>query len=135
MFSESIALLALLVVHFGFAALLGALVSRVRTLAEGGFLAFLALLYLVATFTLPLPVWGNVLVLLGGFFLAALSASRFPRPLFQPRVGWFYTGFAMLLIFLWSAAQGWQYPLLTLGAAAGLAATMSWRRGLRISGS
>ena len=133
MFSESISLLALLVVHFGFAALLGALVKRVHSLVEGSVLTFLALLYVAATFTLPMPAWANILVLLAGFFLAALSASRIPRPLFQPQVGWFYAGFAMLLILLWSAAQAWQYPLLTLGAAAGLAATLAWRRGLRVS--
>lgn len=133
MLSDSISLLALLVVHFGFAALLGALVNRVRSLAETCLLVFLALLYLAATFTLPLPLWANALVLLAVVFLAALSASRVQRPLFQPRIGLFYAGFAMLLILLWSAVQGWQYPLLTLGAAAGIAATLAWRRGLQIS--
>jgi len=130
MFSESISLLALLSVHFGFAALLGALVKRVQTLAEGGILAFLSLIYLMATFTLPLPMWGNTLVLLVSLLLAGLSASRIPRSLFRPRVGWFYVGFAMLLILLWSAVQGWQYPVITLGAVAGLAATLAWKRGL-----
>lgn len=134
MFSESISLLALLVVHFGFAALLGALVNRVQWLAEGAVLAFLSLLYLMATFTLPLPLWADFLVLLGSFFLAALSASRIPRPLFQPRVGWFYAGLAMLLILFWSAAQGWQYPLLTLGAGAGLIGTFARGRGLGLIG-
>lgn len=128
MFSESISLLALLSVHLGFAALLGALVKRVQTLIEGVILSFLSLIYLVATFTLPLPVWANALVILASLFLAALAASRIPRSLFQPRVAWFYAGFAMLLILLWTTAQGWQYPLITLGALAGLAATLAWRR-------
>lgn len=131
MFSQSISLLALLVVHFGFAALLGALVRRVQSVSEGLVLTFLSLLYIAATFTLPLPVWANVIVVLGSLFLAALATSRIPKSLFQPRVGWFYAGAAMALILLWSAVQGWQYPLLTLGAAAGLAATLAWRRGLR----
>jgi hypothetical protein len=130
MFSDSISLLTLLVIHFGFAGLLGAMAGRIRTVLESGVLAFLALVYLVATFTLPLPTWANVLVLMASLFLAALSASRFPRQLFQPRVGWLYAGFAMLLVLLWSTVQGWQYPVLTLGAAAGLAATLAWRRGL-----
>lgn len=130
MFSDSISLLTLLVVHFGFAGLLGALLIRVRTLAEGSILAFLAVLYLAATFTLPMPAWANILVLLVSLFLAALSASRIPRKLFQPRIGWLYAGFAMLLILLWSTVQGWQYPLLSMGAAAGLAATLAWRRGM-----
>ncbi len=134
MFIESISLLALLTVHFGFAALLGALVSRVQTWIEGTVLAFLTLIYLAATFTLPLPAWANFVVMLSSFFVAALAASRIPRPVFQPRIGLFYAGFAMLLILLWSAVQGWQYPLITLGAAAGLAATLAWRRGIGISG-
>lgn len=131
MFSQSISLLALLVIHFGFAALLGALVRRVQSIPEGVVLTFLSFLYLAATFTLPLPVWANGIVVLSSIFLATLAASRIPKPLFQPRVGWFYAGIAMSLILLWSAVQGWQYPLLTLGAAAGLAATLAWRRGLR----
>jgi hypothetical protein len=133
MFSESISLLALLSVHFGFAALLGALMKRVQTLVEAGILCLLALIYIVATFTLPLPVWANSVVLVASLFVAALSATRIPRPLFQPRIGLFYAGFTMLLILLWSAVQGWQYPLITLGAAAGLAATLALRRGLSIS--
>jgi len=133
MFSESISLLALLSVHFGFAALLGALMKRVQTLVEAGILSLLALIYIVATFTLPLPVWANSVVLVASLFVAALSATRIPRPLFQPRIGLFYAGFTMLLILLWSAVQGWQYPLITLGAAAGLAATLALRRGLSIS--
>jgi hypothetical protein len=133
MFSESISLLALLSVHFGFAALLGALVKRVQNLVEAGILSFLALIYIVATFTLPLQAWANSVVLLASLFVAALSAARIPRPLFQPRIGLFYASFAMLLILLWSAVQGWQYPLITLGAAAGLAATLALRRGLNTS--
>ena len=133
MFSESISLLALLSVHFGFAALLGTLVKRVQTLVEAGILSFLALIYIAATFTLPLQAWANSVVLLAGLFVAVLSAARIPRPLFQPRIGLFYAGFAMLLILLWSAVQGWQYLLITLGAAAGLAATLALRRGLNTS--
>ena len=131
MFSSSISLLTLLVIHFGFAALLGALLNRVKTVTDGFLFTFLAILYLFATFTLPLPWWGNVLVLLGSFFLASLSAARIPRSIFRPRNGWLYAGLAMLLVLTWSSAQGWQYPMITLGAAAGLAALLALRRGLQ----
>lgn len=133
MFSDTISLLALLIIHFGFAGLLGRAASRVQTLVEGAFLAFFSILYLAAAFALPMPVWANGLVLLASFIVATLSASRSSRPLHQPGLSWSYASFAMFLILLWSAAQGWQYPLLALGASAGLAALLALRRGLAIA--
>ncbi|HLD94839.1 MAG TPA: hypothetical protein VI703_11615 [Anaerolineales bacterium] len=133
MFSDTISLLALLIVHFGFAGLLGRAASRVQTLVEGAFLVFFSILYLTATFALPMPVWVNGLVLLASFIVATLSASRASRNQLRPGLSWSYASFAMLLILLWSAVQGWQAPLLALGASAGLAALLALRRGLAIA--
>ncbi|MEX1071719.1 MAG: hypothetical protein WEC37_03745 [Anaerolineales bacterium] len=130
MFSETISLVALLAVHFGFAALLGALMSRAVSLFHGSTLGVASFLYMTATFTLPLALWTKIIVLLISALLFALSAARTPKFLFHPRIGWLYAGLAMSLIFAWTATQGWQTPLLSLGAAAGLAATLAWRRGL-----
>ena len=133
MFPEFITLLALLVVHLGFAGLLGGLVNHVHTPAEGAELTFLALLYLAATFTLPMPAWANVLVLLAAIFLAALAVTRSKKPLFEQPISWSYIAFTMLLIALWCTAQGWHYPLLALGATAGVAAVLAiYKRSLAL---
>lgn len=117
--------------HFGFAALLGALMTRALTLAHGSILGVASFLYMLASLTLPLAVWTKIIVLAVSLFLFTLSAARTPKFLFQPEIGWLYAAFAMGLVLLWTATQGWQIPLLSLGAAAGLAATLAWRRGLR----
>lgn len=128
--SETLSLVALLAVHFGFAALLGALMSRAVNLFHGSVLGVASFLYMTATFTLPFELWTRVIVLLISALLFGLSAAQTPRFLFHPRIGWLYAGLAMTLIFAWTATQGWQTPLLSLGAAAALAATLAWRRGM-----
>jgi hypothetical protein len=134
--SETLSLIALLAVHFGFAALLGALMSRAVSyrdrlgLFQGSVLGVASFLYMTATFTLPLELWTKVIVLLISALLFGLSAAQTPRFLFHPRIGLLYAGLAMTLILAWTATQGWQIPLLSLGAAAALAATLAWRRGL-----
>lgn len=131
MATDLIALTALLVMYFGFAALLGALMTRALTLAHGAILGIASFLYLLATVTLPMALTTKIIVLAVSLVLFALAAARTPRFLFQPEIGWLYAAFAMGLVLLWTVTQGWQVPLLSLGAAAALAAILAWRRGLR----
>jgi hypothetical protein len=129
-----ISLPALLAVHLGFAALLGAVSGTARQ-TRWQFPTYCAvglgsLLFLGANLALPLPMWANSLVWMtsaGAFGLGFESAE-----LLRGRVefGWYYAGTAMILILIWGMAQGFSPPTLVIGLAAALAAGISLRRGL-----
>ena len=130
MFSDWISFSALLAIQFGFAALLGAMVSQTRQSTERALLAASGLLYVGASLALPLSamfrlaVWLASALLFIGFLNTRLSLRA------NPRLGWLYLVFAMALIFSWSATQAPQLPLLALGATAAVAAALAWRRSI-----
>jgi hypothetical protein len=134
LFTNWISFSALLVVQFGFAALLGAMVSQTRRPFERALLAASGLLYVGASLALPLSlafrlvVWVASALLFAGFLNTSLTLRA------NPRLGWLYLTFAMALILAWSATQSPQIPLLALGATAALAAAVAWRRSLSIAG-
>jgi hypothetical protein len=119
---------ALLAIQFGFAALLGALVSQSRTVVDRVLLAASALLFVGASVALPMTLmfklfaWIVSALLFIGFLDIPLTIRS------KPRFAWLYVVFAMALIITWSAAQAIQPQLLALGAAAALAAGLAWRR-------
>ena len=130
MFDNWFSFSALLAIQFGFAALLGAMVSQSRRPLERGLLAASGLLYLGASLALPLSllmrfaVWVASALLFAGFLNTTMTLRA------NPRLGWLYLVFAMALIFTWSTTQSAQIPLLGLGASAAIAAAFAWRRSL-----
>lgn len=133
MYSETIALITLLVVHLGFAALLGAFTRQAKTFPNRIAIVAAALVYFVSSFTLPLTLLPKMAVWLISAALFAFFAKQDSAAIWQARLAWLYAGFAMCLILVWSAMQGWSSPVLSLGAAAAWAAVMAWRRGVGAS--
>ncbi|MCW5875659.1 MAG: hypothetical protein KIS85_02135 [Anaerolineales bacterium] len=132
--SDWIGVATLVVVHLGFAALLGAFARRAADL-PGRSAAFLAALaYFGSSLSLPLALWPKAGLSLASAGLFAYFGRQHAPANWQARLAWLYAGFAMLLILGWSAAQGWFSPLASLGAAAGWAGVLAWRRGLSATG-
>ena len=130
MFSDSIANLALLVIHLGFAALLGAFTRHANSPTNRIAFFAAALAYFGSSLNLPLDPLPKLAVWLASIAIFAFFARALPGAAWQARLAWLYAGFAMLLIMVWSAAQGWVSPVISLGAAAAWAGVMAWRRGL-----
>lgn len=128
--SDWLAFVTLLVVHLGFAALLGAFARQARTLPNRVAIVLAVLAYFLSSFSLPLGWLPKLAVWVVSAGLFAFFAMWNSANIWLARLAWFYAGFAMVLILAWSALQGWVSPALSLGAAAGCAAVMAWRRGL-----
>lgn len=135
MFSQSIADLALILVQLGFAVFLGLLARHAKAWPQR--LAFTLAVLAYITSSLAMPLYWPVNAVTGvGSVLVFVLAMRLPSStIWQFRVAWWYAGFAMLAILVWSATQGWLSPVFLLGLAAAFAAALSWRRGLAISAS
>ncbi len=125
-----LATLALVVIQVGFAALLGAFARQAHTLATRAAVFFSAVVFFLSSLSLPLTPLPKAAVLLVSVGLFAFFGRQATSPKWQARLAWLYAGFAMLLILVWSAAQGWLSPLLGLATAAGWAALLAARRGL-----
>ena len=132
MFSDWIAILALLVVHLGFAALLGLFARQANSAADRALALVGALAYLGSSLGLPLLWLPRLGIWLASAALfAAFANLPLPRA-WQSRLVWFYACLSMLLIVAWSLAQGWPSPAISLGITAGWAGVLAWRRGFQI---
>lgn len=124
---------ALLTVHLGFAALLGVFARQAQSSTEKVLVTLGALVYFGSSLWLPLSLVPGIVA----WFTSAVLFAYFARRTFQAswttRLTWLYARFAMLLILVWSAAQGWLSPTLALGAAAAWAGVLAWRRGFSLS--
>ncbi|MBX3048855.1 MAG: hypothetical protein KIT46_00970 [Anaerolineales bacterium] len=127
--SDWIGIAALVAVHLGFAALLGAFAGRAKDLSSSSASFLAALAYFGSSLSLPLALLPKAGLALASAGLFAYFGRRGIPGAWQARLAWLYAGFSMLLILLWSAAQGWFSPLASLGAAAGWAGVLAWRRG------
>jgi hypothetical protein len=130
-----VGILALLLVHFGFAALLGGLIRQVKT-PGGRVVATLGTLgYLGSGLTAPLDELPKLGFLLASLAVFVYQANGSISTVLPTRQLWLYAGMAMLLILMWTSTQGWDSPSVMLGAAAAWAGILAWRRGLGLSGS
>src|SRR5690606_35279128 len=116
-------------VHLGFAALLGAFARKAADLPSRSASFLAALAYFGSSLTLPLTLLPKAGLSLASAGLFAYFGRQQVPGAWQARLAWLYAGFSMLLIVVWSAAQGWFSPLASLGAAAGWAGVLAWRRG------
>jgi hypothetical protein len=130
MIPESIAYAALVMIHLGFAALLGAFARQAKPLGERVAVFLTALAFFGSGLSLPVPLVAKVTVTLISAVVSTYFGRQVKTSQWQARLAWIYAGFAMLLILGWSAAQGWFSPLVSLAAAAAVAAVLAWKRGL-----
>jgi hypothetical protein len=132
MFSDLFSFSGLLAIQFGYAAFLGALASYARQSLDRALMAASILFYAGASLALPMAtsykvvIWIVSALLFWGFRSSNLVVRN------QPRLGWLYAAFAMVLIIAWSITQPAQPPFVILAASAGLAAALAWRRSLAI---
>lgn len=133
MLVELIGVAALLAVHLGFVALFGVFARQAQTSTEKVLVTLGTLVYFGSSLWLPLSLVPRIVA----WFVSAVLFAYFARRTFQAswttRLAWLYARFAMLLILIWSAAQGWLSPTLALGAAAAWAFVLARRRGLSLS--
>jgi hypothetical protein len=128
--SDWLAFVTLLVVHLGFAALLGAFARQAKSVPNRFAVVLAVFAYFLSSLVLPLAWLPKLAVWLLSAGLFVFFAKWNATGIWLARLAWFYAGFAMLLILAWSALQGWISPVLSLGAAAACAAVMAWRRGV-----
>lgn len=133
--SDGLAFVTLLVVHLGFAALLGAFARQAKSVPNRAAVLLAAFAYFLSSLALPLDWLPKLVVCILSVGLFAFFVKWNSASIWLARLAWFYAGFAMLLILAWSALQGWISPVLSLGAAAGCAAIMAWRRGVNSAAS
>ena len=133
MFFDLIGILALLFVHLGFSALLGLFARQAKTASDWAMVLLAGLVYLGSSQGFPFGGLPRLGLLLASATLVAYVAKVPVPSAGSGRLAWSYAGFAMLLISIWSAAQGWFSPALALGAAAAWAGILAWRRGLGLS--
>jgi hypothetical protein len=129
MFSQSIADLALILLQLGFAAVLGSFARKTNTWPHRAVFALALLIYIAASFVMPLAWPINVLSGVASVLAFAIAFLVPANAGWQPKAAWWYSGFAMLAIVSWCAVQGWFSPVILLGVTAALAAVLSWRRG------
>lgn len=131
MLNNWIGIFALLAVHLGFAALLGAFARQARTYADKALTALGVLLYLGSSLWLPLSWLTKAVTWLASVVLFTYFVKRPLLASWPTRWVWSYAGIAMLLILIWSAAQSQLSPAIALSAAAAWAGILAWRRGLQ----
>lgn len=134
MIPDWIAYLALVMIHLGFAALLGAFARQAKPFAERAAVFVAALAFFGSGLSLPLPLAARLAVTLASAGVFAYFGRVAEGAPWHARLAWIYASFAMLLILGWSATQGWFSPLVSLAVAAGWAAILAWRRGFTHSG-
>lgn len=128
--SDWLAFITLLVVQLGFAALLGAFARQAKSAPNRVGVMLAACAYFLSSLVLPVSWLPKVILWLVSAGLFTFFVSWNSTVSWLARLAWFYTGFAMLLILTWSAQPGWVSPVHGLGAAAGCAAILAWRRGV-----
>ncbi|MEX2143890.1 MAG: hypothetical protein WD740_04790 [Anaerolineales bacterium] len=132
MFIDWLETLALLIVHLGFAALLGLFARQLKTRADRALAILGGLVYFGSSLGLPLlwspklGIWLASAALFAAFAKLTISAG------WQARLIWLYAGVSMLLILAWSVTQGWPTPTISLGFAAAWAGLLAWRRGMQL---
>jgi hypothetical protein len=133
-----LAIPALVATHFGFAGTLGELIYRARAYPEKVYLvaalSFGGLVFLPASFALPLPGWLRYLTWCGalGLTLAfSFRPSRLPGWLWTPHFVYRYLGVLMALILLWSLGGELSPPMVLMSGSAALAGGLALQRSFR----
>jgi hypothetical protein len=126
--TDPFAFAVLLVVQFGFAALLGSLAGHPRQTLDKALVVACLALYAAASWALPfsLPLKLTICAV-STLLLLGFRDSDFVF-YSQPRAAWLYAAFGMLLIVAWSLGRAAHPPFVALAAAAVLAAGLAWRR-------
>lgn len=132
--SNGISILALAAVHLGFASLLGRLIQPIRAGQKDGknisVLLFAGTLFIAASLSLPLSVTAKGVIWLLSALLIALSGWRFEPTSRNSSWVWLYAGLTMSLIVMWGLGQVQPLKSISFSLSAGIAAFLSWRRGL-----
>jgi hypothetical protein len=129
-----ISLAALMLVHLGFAALLGSLIFRLRAHAAEPTDLFLILfggvVFVGASLALPFGLGTRLLFWVASLCTLGIFSFQLETMPSHPALSWYYAAGAAGLILAWSLSQGWPLPTLSLGLSAALAAGLAWRRAL-----
>lgn len=129
-----ISLAALMLVHLGFAALLGSLIYRLRSHAAEPTDLFLILfggvVFIGASLALPFGIGTRLLFWIASLCTLGIFSFQLEAMPSNPALSWYYAAGASALILAWSLGQGWPLPTVGLGLGAALAAGLAWRRAL-----
>lgn len=132
-----ITLAALLAVHLGFAGLLGALIYRLRARKSASIdlvlLIFGLIVFVGASLALPFGPGMRLLFWIASLATMMVFAFQLEAIPNHPGMCWYYAAGAMALILVWSLSRSWPMPLLALGIASAVAATLAWRRALQVA--
>lgn len=133
---------ALIAAHLGFAGFFGELIyqlrsssTRVNTLSS---LAFCGLVFLPANLALPGNLWLRLIQWAVTFWVVVVFGFRpakLPKWLWTPSFAYRYLGGVMLLILAWCLGSGYSPSVVILGALAGFAGALAWRRGSNVERS